>query len=302
VLVEDFPQPAGQAVPSRRMRWISPGYFGTIGNPILAGRDLTWSEIHNYAPVVMVNEVFAREYWGTPAAAVGRRIRASAESPWREIAGVVGNELDLGLSSAPPAILYYPFLVKDFWTPQILAQRFLIYVIRSQRANSPGFVKEVRDALWTVDRDLPLARVRTLEEIRADSMAATSFALVMLGIAASIALLLGVIGMYGVIAYVATQRTREVGIRLALGASPQDVRRLLLHHGLRLTCLGVALGLSAALALSRTMSALLFGVPATDVATYMAACGGLAAIATLATYLPARRAAQMDPLAALRTQ
>jgi ABC-type antimicrobial peptide transport system permease subunit len=227
-------------------------------------------------------------------------MRESARSPWREIVGVVGNELDAGRASEPPAILYYPFLVKDFLIPEISAQRFLTYVVRSRRVNSPGFVKEVREALWSVNRDLPLASVRTLEEVSADSMAQTSFALVMLGIAASMALLLGVIGIYGVIAYVAMQRTREVGIRLALGAEPRNVRGLLLRHGLRLTCIGVAVGLGAAFALSRTMSALLFGVAATDVATYAAVSGGLAAIAMLATYLPACRAARMDPLAALR--
>jgi putative ABC transport system permease protein len=272
-----------------------------MGNPIVAGRDLTWDEVHNYVPVVLVNEAFAREYWKSPSAAIGRRVRETPGSPWREIVGVVGNERDAGLALDPPAILYYPFLIKDLWHPGINAQGFLTYVVRSQRVNTPGFVSEIREALRSVNRDLPLASVRTLEEVSADAMAQTSFALVMLGIAASIALLLGVIGIYGVIAYVAVQRTREVGIRLALGAQPRDVRGLLLRHGLHLTCLGVAAGLGAAIALSHTMSALLFGVSATDVTTYSATSAALAAAAMLATWLPARRAARMNPLAALRS-
>ncbi|MBP1635629.1 MAG: permease [Acidobacteria bacterium] len=151
-----------------------------------------------------------------------------------------------------------------------------------------------------MNRSVPLSGARTLEEIRAESMAQTSFALVMLAIAATVALLLGVVGIYGVIAYMATQRTREIGIRMALGAQRENVSGLFVRHGLLLAGAGVLLGVGASAALARLMSSLLFGVSAWDPATYVAVSLALAAIALLASYVPARRAARLDPIVALR--
>jgi putative ABC transport system permease protein len=147
-----------------------------------------------------------------------------------------------------------------------------------------------------------VAAVQTLMEIQADSMAQTSFALVMLGIAAAVALVLGVVGIYGVISYVATQRTREIGIRMALGAAQRDVSRLFLRHGLLLSAVGIVIGAAAAAALSRVMSTLLFGVSRLDPTTYVAVALGLGGTALLASYLPARRAARVDPAHALRQE
>ena len=158
----------------------------------------------------------------------------------------------------------------------------------------------MQQAVWSVNPNLPLATVQTLEEIQAHSMAQTSFAMAMLGIAASVALLLGIVGIYGAIAYIATERTREIGIRMALGAQIGDVRKLFLRQGLWLTATGIALGIAVALALSRVMSALLFGVGPTDPLTYVAVSAALGAVALLATYLPARRASRVDPIVALR--
>ena len=151
----------------------------------------------------------------------------------------------------------------------IYISRSMAYVVRSDRVGSQGFLRELQQAVWSVNPNLPLAGVQTLDEIQADSMAQTSFALVMLAIAATVALLLGSVGIYGVIAYIATQRTREIGIRLALGAQTGDVRRLFLRHGLLLTGAGIALGIGVALALTRVMSALLFGVSPMDPVTYV---------------------------------
>lgn len=177
----------------------------------------------------------------------------------------------------------------------------MAYVVRSDRVGSPGFLRELQQAVWSVNANVPLAAVRTLDEIQAESMAQTSFALVMLTIAATVALLLGSVGIYGVVAYTATQRTREIGIRMALGAQTGDVRRLFLRHGLALTAVGIALGTGVALALTRVMSALLFGVSPMDPVTYIAVAASLASIALLATYLPARRASRTDPIIALRS-
>jgi len=302
MLVEQFPVGEGQAVRSRRMKWISPGYFETMGTPLVAGRHVTWSEMYGFGPVVLINERLAREYWPTAASAIGKRVRATRQSPWREIIGVVRDERQDGLAQEPPPQIYYPCLVKDFWivgTTQ--GQRTLTYVIRSPRTGSPAFLQEVRQAVWSVSRDLPLARVRTQEQLMSESMSQTSFALVLLAIAAGVSLLLGVVGIYGVVSYIAAQRTREVGIRMALGAAPSDVARLFLRHGAGLALAGVAVGLAAAAALSRVMASLLFGVTGTDPATYAVAAAVLGGIAILAGYLPSRRAARREPVSALRS-
>jgi ABC-type antimicrobial peptide transport system permease subunit len=176
----------------------------------------------------------------------------------------------------------------------------MAYVVRSTRVGTPGFLHELEQAVWSVNRDLPLADVQTLEEIRARSVAQTSFALVMLAIAASVALLIGIVGIYGVIAYAATQRTREIGVRMALGAQIGDVRRMFVRQGLSLTLAGILLGIAVAVVLTRVMSAFLFGVGPMDPITYAVVSGALAAVALLATYLPARRASRVDPILALR--
>lgn len=300
VFVEEFPSPAGRIPPIRRFKWISEGFFRTMGNRIVAGRDLTWAETYALHPVVLVNETFVREYWRDPREAVGKRIRQSPNNPWRTIVGVVGDERDDGAARPAPAIVYWPMMVKDFWTMPAFARSTIGYAVRTARPDSPTLLKEIQKAVWSVDSGLPLANVMTLNEIRAGSMAQTSFALVMLAIAAAVALLLGVVGIYGVIAYVATQRTREIGIRIALGATHRDVSGLFVRHGLMLAITGLAIGLAAAAATTRVMASLLFGVTAMDPVTYVAVAFGLGGTALLASYIPARRASRVDPAAALR--
>jgi putative ABC transport system permease protein len=174
--------------------------------------------------------------------------------------------------------------------------------VRSARAGTEAFLKEVQRAGWSVNGNLPLASVRTLREIYDRSMARTSFTLVMLALAAGMALVLGLVGIYGVISYSVSQRRREIGIRIALGAPPAEVERLFLGHGLRLTALGVACGLAIAVALTRMMSALLFGVSPLDPLTYSLVPVVLAGAALLACWLPARRALAVDPADALRSE
>ncbi len=300
ILVEGFPETSRAMPPIRRHKRVGPGYFETMGNPVIVGRALTWADIEEGRSVVVVSENFAREYWKNPAEALGKRIRQNQENPWREIVGVVGNERDDGLDQPVTAIVYWPMLIKEWWNDAVDVSRTMTYVVRSDRVGSPGFVRELQQAVWSVNPNVPLASVRTLDEIQAGSIARTSFALVMLVIAAIVALLLGSVGIYGVIAYVATQRTREIGIRIALGAQTGDVRRLFLRHGLLLTGCGVVLGIVVALVITRVMSALLFGVRPTDPVTYCVVAASLATVALLATYLPARRASRVDPVVALR--
>ena len=269
---------------------------------MIAGRAITWNDIYTYAPVVVISENLAREYWKTPSSALGRRIRQSPDSPWREIVGVVGNERDDGVAKPATPVVYWPMMMKDYFEPGPFMYRTMAYAIRSQRLGSPTFLREIQRAVWSVNPNLPLANVRTLDEIRSRSMAQTSFALVMLAIAGAVALLLGIVGIYGVIACSAAQRTREIGIRVALGAQQGDVSRLFVRHGLLLTLVGVVVGLGAAAALTRVMATLLFGVSAVDPLTYVAVSAGLAAVALVASYLPARRASRVDPVIALRAE
>ena len=300
LLFEDFPDPPGRMPALRRFKWVGPNYFGAMGNRIVAGRDLTWADIHNGTPVGMISENLARQFWKRPTEALGRRMRSLPTEPWRTIVAVVGDERDDGVAQKSPAMVYLPLRMKGFWGEPDWVQRSMGFVVRTERLNSPGFIQEVQRAVWRVNPDLPLANVRTLDQIRSRSMAQTTFALVMLALAAGVALLLGVVGIYGVIAFITVQRTREIGIRMALGARPPDVSRLFVRHGLGLTATGLAVGLAGAVAVTRLMKALLFGVSTLDPITFAGVATGLGGIALLATYLPARRASRLDPCAALR--
>jgi hypothetical protein len=263
-----------------------------MGNGLMAGRDLTWTDIDEQRPVVLVSENLAREYWGKPAQAIGKRIKEGrGGAPWLEIVGVVGNERDDGLNLPAPAIVY---------APMGTSPPGMNYLVRSSRVASPGLIRELQQAVWSVIPTVPLARVRTLEEIEAKSMAQTSFAMVMLAIAASGALLLALVGIYGVVSYIVAERTREIGIRMALGAEGGDVRGLFVRHGVVLAITGMVLGVGAAVLLTPVMSALLYGVAPTDPITYAGVAIALGGVTLLATYLPARRASLMTPIKALR--
>jgi predicted permease len=299
LVVEGSTKADGGPTPLRRHKWIAGGYFKTMGNTLVAGRAITWADSYQRRSVAMISERLAREYWRDPAQAIGKRIKASV-GPWREIIGVASDERDDGLNQPAPTIVYWPMLMSQFTSEPVSVQRSMVCAVRSKLAGTPGFLRQLQQAVWSVNPNLPLARVRTLDEICATSMAQTSFAMVMLAVAASVALLLGVVGIYGVIAYVVTQRTREIGIRIALGAQTGDVRRLFLHHGLLLISAGITIGIVVALALTRVTSALLFGVSPVDPATYAAVSIGLGVVAVVATWLPARRASRVDPVVALR--
>jgi ABC-type antimicrobial peptide transport system permease subunit len=190
--------------------------------------------------------------------------------------------------------------VEKFWGQDRFAPRSMVYALRTRRLGTSSFLEEVRSAVWSVNPNLPLANVRTLEEVLERSMARTSFTLSMLGIASGVALLLGAVGIYGVISYSVSQRTREIGVRMALGAARRDVHRLVLKEGAPLILAGLAVGLLAALGLTRLMAALLFGVSPIDPVTFGSVAAALAAVALVASYLPARRAAGLDPTEALR--
>ncbi|NNM07021.1 MAG: ABC transporter permease [Gemmatimonadetes bacterium] len=308
VWMEDFPIPDDQVPPIRRFKWVGENYLETMQIPMVAGRVLDWRDSYDLNRVVMVTENFTREYWDQPSQALGRRIATMSPdgANWREIVGVVGNVRDDGLDQDPTAVVYWPMLTPNVWTglpgeqSELQYRRTMRYAIRSDRVGTAGFLPEVRDAIWSVNPNLPLADVRTLREFMDRSMSRTSFTLLMLVIAATVALLLGAIGIYGVISYVVNQRTRELGVRMALGAEGSDVRGMVLRKGLALALIGVVVGLGAALGLTRLMEALLYGVSPLDPLTFVSVALALTAVALAASYFPARKASKVDPVVAIR--
>ncbi len=302
LFAEDKNYGVGQIPPLRRYRFTTPGFFQTTGTPLIAGRDFTWTDVYEKRHVAMVSENTAREMWGSPGAALGKRIREGAKDPWREIVGVVGDVYDDGAQQKAPTFSYWPALMDGFWGDPVHVRRDGVFLVRTKRAATQSFLTEARQAIWRVDANLPVFQVRTLKDVYDRSMARASFALVMLAIAGAMALLLGVVGIYGVIAYAVSQRTREIGIRIALGAPPAVLRRMFVRHGLVLTGIGAGLGLAAAAGMTRLVESLLFGVKALDPATYAAVAVLLLAAAALASYLPARRAMAVDATEALRIE
>jgi putative ABC transport system permease protein len=300
IFLEDFPGAEGRMPPIRRFKFAGERYFETIGTRMVAGRALTWHDALTRAEVLVVSESFAREYWQDPRAALGRRIRETPQNRWRTIVGVVADVRQDGLAQPAPATVYWPMLVEGMWLEDLMAMRYVSFAVRTERAGSPTLLQEIQQAVWSVNPNLPVSGVRTLETLQAESMAQTSFALVILGIASAVALILGIVGIYGVISYVATERTREIGIRLALGAARGDVTGLFLRQALLLAGIGIVIGMAAAVGATRAMASMLFGVSATDPLTYAIVGVALGSTALLASYIPAARAARVDPASALR--
>jgi predicted permease len=302
VFAQDHSYTAGQMPPLRRFRFVSPGFFHTMGIPLIVGRDFTWDELYQKLPVAMVSENFAREYWGSPQKALGQRIRVASTDDWREVVGVVGDVNDDGINKDAPKIAYWPLMMNHFEGDKVNIRRWVTFVVRSERAGSESLAGDLRRAIWSVDSNLPVSEMRTEEFLYAKSMARTSFTLVMIGIAASIALLLGLVGLYGVIAYSASQRRREIGIRIAVGAQRNDITGMFVRQGLLLAGVGVLCGFAVALGVTRLLGSLLFHVSPMDPVTYISACGALVGAAALASYLPSRRTASVDPAEALRAE
>jgi predicted permease len=302
IFVEGRTLAEGELPPIRRFKYVSPGLLATMGTPLIAGREFTWDDNYKKLPVAMISENVAREYWPDAAGAIGKRIRVASNDDWREIVGVVGNVYDDGVNQEVSKSVYWPLLMGKFESNPTQVRRDVAYVIHSPRTGSQSFLSEVREAVWAVDPNLPLASVHTQDFFYKKSMARTSFTLIMLGAAGSMALLLGVVGIYGVIAYSVSQRTREIGIRMALGAQQKTLTGMFVRHGLMLTGIGVACGLVVAFLVMRLMSTLLFKVSPADPVTYAAVSIGLGVTAFLASYVPSRRAATVDPVEALRAE
>jgi putative ABC transport system permease protein len=302
IFAEDHVYAEGQIPPLRLYKFVSPGLLATIGNRLIAGRELTWADTYEKHPVAMISENLARELWKEPQAAIGKGIRDNLKAPWREVIGVVSDERTDGVNHKPPSTVYWPVLMDKFSGDEVSVRRSVAFIIRSPRTGTPGFVAEISRAVWGVNPNLPLAGVRTLQEIYNRSLARTSFTLVLLALAGGMALLLGIAGIYGVMSYSVSQRTREIGIRVALGARNDEVIRMFVFHGARLAAIGIACGLVVAVLLTRFMSSLLFNVQPRDPLTYLIVCGSLVLAAIAASYIPALRATSVDPVKALRAE
>jgi hypothetical protein len=256
----------------RRFKWVSPGFLGTLGTRLVAGRDITWSDLYQKVPVAIISENFAREYWHDATSALGKRIRAGNTDVWREVIGVAGDVYDDGVNQAAPTAVYWPVMMNQFDGQKDLVRRDIAFAIRSPRAGSETFMKEVRQTVWSADPSLPVADVHTLGYFYTQSMARTSFTLIMLAVAGG----------------------------MALGAQRPTLTAMFVRQGLWLTGIGVVCGLVAAFATMRLMSSLLFNVSPVDPVSYTAMTFAVLATAYLACYLPSRRAATVDPLDALR--
>ncbi len=298
VFVEDRPIPAGSLPGIHPVLYVTPGYFGAVGIPLITGRSFTRPDPPRVFLEAVVSRAFAERYWANQSP-IGKRVRIFSKGPWYTVTGVVENVRDRGLEHPQDPILYCPLLPAredPRWMPRDIA-----FVVRT--AGDPAAVSSsIRDVVRDLDPSLPLYRIRTLADIVAQASARRSFALLLVGGASAVALLLGAIGLYGVMSYVVTLRTREMGIRLAIGAPPDQLRRMVLRHALAVATLGIAVGLAGAVALTRFLAALLFEVSPTDPTVLALAAVLLLAVAGVASWIPARRAAGIDLAGTLRTE
>ncbi|MGD8276705.1 MAG: ABC transporter permease [Gemmatimonadota bacterium] len=296
-----------EEVRTLRHKWIGEGYFEGLGIRLVAGRAFTWADVHDRIAGALVSESLAREVWGSSEAALGQGIAARPDPPrWYRVIGVAADVREDGMDREPPLMIYWPQVTVAFWqgnpADQINTWRSSAFAVRSPRVGSAGFRDEIRRAVWSVNPNLPLMNVRTLRDAMAASVSRRTFTLVLLAIAGAVALIVGLVGVYGVIAYAVSRRTHELGMRLAIGAEPGRLLAMVLRQGLALSLIGVGIGLVLAFALTRLMEAQLFGVRPVDPLTYLVVAVGLTGVVLLATWVPARRAARIDPGVALRAE
>jgi hypothetical protein len=275
--------------------------FHSAETRLVAGRDYTWTDIYGLRPVAIVSENLARESWGSAAGAIGKRFRILPTQAWQEVIGVAEDVKQNGVDEAAPAIVYWPAMMPNpFVAGQIDSEREVTFVLHTGRAGTESLRSEIQQAVGQVNSSLPMASMQTLGEIYSRSMARTSFTLVMLAISGAMALALSLIGIYGVISYAVSQRTREIGIRMALGAPKGELRWMFVRSGLALTGVGVIIGLGTAAAVARMLRTLLFGVSPLDPLSFAAVPFILAAASVLASLLPASRVAAINPVDALK--
>jgi putative ABC transport system permease protein len=293
--IEDYPTGPGELPPMAFITNVAPGYFDALGIRIVEGRAFTADDGAHRFRGALVSQAYARKWW-PDASAIGRRITVGPGPAW-EIVGVVGNVRSRGLQEEPEELMYMPMSIGPAETPQVVRTRELLV----RTSGEPlALLPMIRREVQALNPRVPLSNPRTMRDVVRTAAAETSFTMAVLGSASVVALLLGLIGIYGVVSYIVTQRTRELGVRMALGATRASVRGMVVRQGLVLAGIGVVVGLALALGASRLIESLLFGVSARDPLTYGAVAMALVAIASLASWIPAQRAASVDPASALR--
>jgi putative ABC transport system permease protein len=294
--VEGQPALAPGELPMARYDVVSPGYYSTMGIPVLRGRDVSWRDTLETVPVIVINEAMAQKYWPNQDP-VGKRIkegRPDETMPWLTVVGVVANFHDFEVARPPAPTIFFP--ISQVSTGSALLRDWVVRTNGNPLAVASG----VRDAIWSINKDMPISRVQPMEQVRFNSVAQQQFTLLLLALSAGLALALAGVGLYGVTAYATARRTREIGIRMALGAQRSDIMRMVLFEGAGIGFVGVALGIVAALFSTRLMGALLYGVGATDPLAFAGMAILLAVVILIACYIPARRAMGTDPMIAVR--
>lgn len=273
------------------MQNVSPGLLETLGTRVVIGRTIDWDDVRTERAVMLVSEGLARREWGSPSAALGRRVSATAADAGAEIVGVVADVYHDGVDQpAPPTVIFPP-----------RARSTAVFAVRSPRAGRADFLTDLRRAIWEVHGDLSMARAQTLGEMYRQAMGRASLTLQLLSLTGTLALVLGLAGVYGVVSYTVSRRRREIGVRLALGARREDVSWMFVRRVLVLVALGVAIGLTAAAWLSRLIASQLFGVSPFDLPTHAAVALSLVMAAVLASYVSARRGAAVNPSDVLKS-
>ena len=296
VSIEGRADPAPDRVPIVITRVVSPEYFKTMSIPLLQGRVFSEGDKANAPPVIVISEATARYFWPGESA-LGKHLkigRSTSSNPWLTVVGVVKDVRQYELVIEPKPQMYLPYQQGEFFEPRAL--------VVHTNFDPLSLAATVRQTVWDIDKDQPVSDITSMEEIVSDSVARQRFSMLLLGVFAGLALVLAAVGIYGVMSYSVAQQTREIGIRMALGAQRSDVLKMTVGHGLRLVLTGVAIGLLAAFILTRVMSTLLFGVSPTDPVTFVSIAIVLIGSAMLASYIPALRATRVDPMFALRYQ
>ena len=300
--VEGRPRPRAGESPTATYRVVFPGYFRAMGIPLLRGRDIAAGDTLAAPGVVVINEFMARRHWPGEDP-IGRRIALDdpREDPaWMTVVGVVRDAVRSDWSSAPEEESYLPFLQSKLYLESPGNHVAYMTLVARTEGDPAAAAASLRAAAWSFDRSLPISEVQTMERVVADATAGPRFQMLLLGIFAAVAAILAAVGIYGVMSYAVSRRAREIGVRMALGAGARDVLRLVVGEGMSVAIGGAAAGLAGALVLTRLMRSLLYGVSSTDPVTYAAVALLLLAIALSASYFPARRAARIDPIVALR--
>jgi putative ABC transport system permease protein len=293
-VIQGRPAPLPRNEPVANINIVDSGYFRAIGIPLIDGREFTENDTQQSARVMIINKAMAKEFWPNESP-IGKRVTMKNWGPplSGEIIGVVGDTKADGIAADIYPMIYWPY----FQFPQ----NFNAFVVRTD-GDPTRMISSIKERIWSVDKTLPISGIATMDQLISDSLARRRLNMVLLSIFASVALLLAAVGIYGVMSYSVSQRTNEMGIRIALGAQPRNVLALILKQGLSVALIGMAIGIGAALALTRLISSLLFGISATDPFAFGAVAIALMIVALLACYIPARRATRVDPMTALRNE